>query len=86
MRTSPVLGDAHNSNLLNVKNSAVLVAGVIVGVLAAALVGCKSVAPDAGHEVVLVEKPIAERFRPTLPRTSESRRPPRSSAFRPSSR
>lgn len=32
--------------------------GAIIAMLSVALVGCKSIAPDAGHEVVLVEKPM----------------------------
>ena len=58
MRTSPVLGDAHNGNFPFAKNSTVIVIAAITAVLAMALVGCKSIAPDAGHEVVLVEKPM----------------------------
>ena len=58
MRTTPVLGDAQNGRLLNARNAAVIVASAIAAVLAMALVGCKSIAPDVGHEVVLVEKPM----------------------------
>lgn len=59
MRTPPVLDSAYNtSGLINQKNLAIIVAAVIAAALASALVGCKSIAPDAGHEVVLVEKPM----------------------------
>jgi regulator of protease activity HflC (stomatin/prohibitin superfamily) len=58
MRTSPLLGDAHISKWPNPKSSAVIVMAAIAAVLALAMVGCKSIAPDAGHEVVLVEKPM----------------------------
>jgi regulator of protease activity HflC (stomatin/prohibitin superfamily) len=57
MRTSPALGDGH-SETLTARNLTVAVLVAIVAVLAVTMMGCKSVAPDAGHEVVLVEKPM----------------------------
>src|SRR5580700_3992919 len=58
MRTSPVLGDGHTDTLPISKNSAVIGMAAIAAILASTLIGCKSIAPDAGHEVVLVEKPM----------------------------
>lgn len=59
MRNSSVLEDGHTgSTFINQKNATLLFAALIVGLLAATMVGCKSIAPDAGHEVVLVEKPM----------------------------
>lgn len=57
MRTPAVL-DGHTSNQTNFRALAIAAAVVVVFGLAAAMAGCKSIAPDAGHEVVLVEKPM----------------------------
>jgi regulator of protease activity HflC (stomatin/prohibitin superfamily) len=56
MRGSPVSGEAHI--VLNARNWAIGVMVVVAAMLALALAGCKSIAPDVGHEVVLVEKPM----------------------------
>src|SRR5579859_1382707 len=59
MRNTPVFDGTHaEGNKLNLRTFAVGLGVVIVGLLAVAIAGCKSVAPDAGHEVVLVEKPM----------------------------
>lgn len=59
MRTTPVFDEPQaTNNLLNSRNMAIAVASIVVLGLAFAMAGCKSVAPDAGHEVVLVEKPM----------------------------
>jgi len=57
MRTPAVL-DGHTGNQANFRALAIAAAVLIVFALAAAMAGCKSIAPDAGHEVVLVEKPM----------------------------
>ena len=59
MRTSPAVAGPHFSDHLPSRKS--IATGILiafVAVLAVSLMGCKSVAPDAGHEVVLVEKPM----------------------------
>ncbi|MBS1806550.1 MAG: SPFH domain-containing protein [Acidobacteria bacterium] len=57
MRTPAVL-DGHTNNPSNFRALAIAGAVLVVFALAAAMAGCKSIAPDAGHEVVLVEKPM----------------------------
>ena len=54
MRTPAVL-DGHTSNKPNFRAPAIGVVVAVAAVLAIAMAGCKSIAPDAGHEVVLVE-------------------------------
>ena len=59
MRTPPVLGDGQSgSKLLKAKKASIAVLAAVVAMLLLAMAGCKSIAPDAGHEIVLVEKPI----------------------------
>ena len=59
MRTPPVLMDPHRENKFAIgKNASIAVLAAITGTLVLAMAGCKSIAPDAGHEVVLVEKPM----------------------------
>jgi regulator of protease activity HflC (stomatin/prohibitin superfamily) len=59
MRTPPVLGDGQpGSKLLQAKKAFIGVLVTVVAMLLLAMAGCKSIAPDAGHEVVLVEKPL----------------------------
>src|ERR1700730_18672959 len=59
MRTPPVLGDGQSgSKLLKAKKASIGALATGVAMLLLGMVGCKSIAPDAGHEVVLVEKPM----------------------------
>src|ERR1700675_3946081 len=59
MRTPPILGDGQSgSKLLKAKKVSIAVLATVVAMLLLGMVGCKSIAPDAGHEVVLVEKPM----------------------------
>jgi regulator of protease activity HflC (stomatin/prohibitin superfamily) len=59
MRTPPVLGDGqYGSKLLKAKKASIGVLAAVVAMILLGMAGCKSIAPDAGHEVVLVEKPI----------------------------
>src|SRR5690348_6720110 len=60
MRTPPVLDDRQSGRkmLLNRNKVSIGVPAAAVVTLVLAMAGCKSIAPDAGHEVVLVEKPI----------------------------
>jgi hypothetical protein len=59
MRTPPVFGDGQSgSKLLEAKKASIGVLATVAAMLLLGMAGCKSIAPDAGHEVVLVEKPI----------------------------
>jgi regulator of protease activity HflC (stomatin/prohibitin superfamily) len=59
MRTPPVLDGSHSQfNPLKFKTTAITIGVVVLVLFCLTLAGCKSVAPDAGHEVVLVEKPM----------------------------
>src|SRR5258708_10268304 len=59
MRTPPALGDGQSgSKLLKAKKASIGVLATVVAMLLLGMAGCKSIAPDAGHEVVLIEKPI----------------------------
>jgi len=57
MRTPAVI-DGHTSSNPKFRAPAIGVIVALAAVLAIAMAGCKSIAPDAGHEVVLVEKPM----------------------------
>jgi hypothetical protein len=56
-----LLGASHEQSenpFSQLKKAWILTAVAVTATLMAALAGCNSVTPDAGHEVVLVEKPM----------------------------